>query len=348
MTLYARQQEKHISVNLAGFSVTIIDRLRDSFVELFHLTIDDVMIRHGINLINSSSVYSYLRIGALQIDFSTHDASYPVFVWHDPADGHLLEAYATLSMNSHIGGDSIDVYHVQLTTTKKGLVIRAGEDLVWTILNFCRLLQTQLPQRNASAGSAVAPRATFVGKQTSQDSLLNIATLYVEPTSFVVTFAPNSDIRPADADARMIAALTFASLQRLHLVLNKFDKFDESILRSNLIREFRNYFKSQMIAQTLSVMTSMHTLTNVSTGLDAVSKAVETGFGVLAPSRTAPLARLPSSVVGRGSRSDESGQLCKKCVRWSETTRGWYFYGNYRPFRQPCKRLHGRRRRGRV
>ena len=311
LTLYARQQETHISVNLAGFSVTIIDRLRDSFVELFHLTIDDVMIRHGINLINSSSVYSYLRIGALQIDFSTHDASYPVFVWHDPADGHLLEAYATLSMNSHIGGDSIDVYHVQLTTTKKGLVIRAGEDLVWTILNFCRLLQTQLPQRNASAGSAIAPRETFVGKQTSQDSLLNIATLYVEPTSFVVTFAPNSDIRPADADARMIAALTFASLQRLHLVLNKFDKFDESILRSNLIREFRNYFKSQMIAQTLSVMTSMHTLTNVSTGLDAVSKAVETGFGVLAPSRTAPLARLPSSVVGRGSRSDGQGNFAK-------------------------------------
>jgi len=310
-TLYARQQEKHIAVNLAGFSVTIIDRLCDSFVELFHLTIDDVMIRHGMNLINSSSVYNYLRIGALQIDFSTHDASYPVFVWHDPADGHLLEAYATLSMNSHIGGDSIDVYHVQLTTTKKGLVIRAGEDLVWTILNFGRLLQTQLPQHNNSAGSAVAPRATFVGKQTSQDSLLNIATLYVEPTSFVVTFAPNSDIRPADADARMIAALTFASLQRLHLVLNKFDKFDESILRSNLIREFRSYFKSQMIAQTLSVMTSMHTLTNVSTGLDAVSKAVETGFGVLAPSRTTPLARLPSSVVGRGSRSESQGNFAK-------------------------------------
>lgn len=55
----------YIFVNLVGFFVIIIDRFRDLFVELFYFMIDDVMIRYGINLINSSFVYSYFRIGVL-------------------------------------------------------------------------------------------------------------------------------------------------------------------------------------------------------------------------------------------------------------------------------------------
>ena len=50
-----------------------------------------------------------------------------------------------------------------------------------------------------------------------------------------------------------------------------------------------------MVAQTLSIMMYMQTLTNVSTGLDAAAKAVETGFGVL---ETKKMQKLPSSLVG--------------------------------------------------
>jgi len=53
----------------------------------------------------------------------------------------------------------------------------------------------------------------------------------------------------------------------------------------------------------------MHTLSNVSTGLNAVSKAVETGFGTLTPS-TRNLQRMPSSLLRtRTSKNTKASNL---------------------------------------
>lgn len=128
-----------------------------------------------------------------------------------------------------------------------------------------------------------------------RDEKLQIVSLCIDALTFVVTFHPDSNIRPKDAHARVISLLALSSLQGLRLTLEKFQRSEENTVRSNLVNEFVKYIKLQMVAQTLSIMTSMQTLTNVSTGLDAAAKAVETGFGVL---ETKKMQKLPSSLVG--------------------------------------------------
>jgi len=286
------QKEKHISATLAGFSITLVDRLFNDCVELLHTSIDDVCVRHGRNLVLGRAMYDFISIGSLQVDFTTPEATYPVFTWHDPSTGKFIELYATLSDGL---SNNLIIHRFDLQTPKDGLVIRTGEELIWRLIEFRRILKTQIPGQDAKTEEE-NPTA-MAKRQTGKDSLLHIVSLSIQPITFIVTFTPNSRSRPSDADAKIVAILTFASMQRLRLLLDGFNKCEVNMLQSVLRRDFVSSVKSKMIAHSLNIMTSMHTLTNVSTGLDAVSKAVETGFGVLESSSN--LVRMPSSLIER-------------------------------------------------
>lgn len=288
------QKEKHLSTTLAGFSITLVDRLYNDCVELLHTSIDDVCVQRGRNLVLGRSMYNFIGVGSLQVDFTTKEATYPVFTWHDPSVGKFIELYATLSESL---SNNVIVHCFNLCTPKDGLVIRAGEELVWRLIEFSRILKAQIPGQDAKTEEENPTAIAMAKRQTGKDSLLHIVSLSIQPITFIVTFTPNSGIRPSDANAKIVAIMTFASMHRLHLLLDGFNKFEVNTLQSVLRRDFVSSVKSKMIAHSLNIMTSMHTLTNVSTGLDAVSKAVETGFGVLESSSN--LARLPSSLIER-------------------------------------------------
>lgn len=292
---HVTRKESHLAVNLASCSLTIIDRARKSYAELLRISIDDVEIERGINLFAGQSSYHHVGISALQIDFSEPGATYPVFVWHDPSVGKLFETFVTISKDhSH----DIVVHRFELMMPKDGIVVRAGEELVWALLDFLHSLRAQMPQ-SFDASRSRAPRSG--GKKKSRDTRLHVEAFGIEALSFIVTFDPNSNIRPKDAYPKVVALLTFASLQGLRLTLERFERSHENTVRSNLISEYVKHIKSQMVAQTLSIMTSMQTLTNVSTGLDAMSKVVGSGFGVLTSNK---VVRQPSSLVRSRKRTE--------------------------------------------
>ncbi|OUS49212.1 hypothetical protein BE221DRAFT_188456 [Ostreococcus tauri] len=286
-----KRKEQHLSVSLDACSLTIVDRVRHSFVELIRISIDHIKLARGSALFAGRSTYNHLIVGALQIDFSAPGAMYPVFVWHDPSIGNFLEVVATMSKGDT---DYNIVHRFNLMSPREGIIVRGGEELIWAFWDFFTSLKAQLLLSDAS-NSQGAPGVVTSRPRKQRDEKLQIVSLCIDALTFVVTFHPDSNIRPKDADARVISLLALSSLQGLRLTLEKFQRSEENTVRSNLVNEFVKYIKLQMVAQTLSIMTSMQTLTNVSTGLDAAAKAVETGFGVL---ETKKMQKLPSSLVG--------------------------------------------------
>lgn len=287
-------KESHVTVELSGFSMTIIDRTSYSAQELFHVSIDHVLLQRGSSLCLGRSEYNSLTIGRLQIDFSIHDASYPVFVWHDDSEGNLLDVHAAFSRE--IGASEIRLHHLRQQTATGGLIIRAGEELLWTIISFIKSIKDGSPMLRLKNGNLNVGQRFVAVKRQRRDSEMYIQSLVMDPISFVVTFEPNSDVRPLYADPRIVGLLTFANLNRLNFTLDKFEKREQEMLASGLSNEFKAYIKTQIISHSLTLLSSMHTLSNVSTGLNAVSKAVETGFGTLTPS-TRNLQRMPSSLL---------------------------------------------------
>jgi len=301
------RKELHVAIELSGFSMTMIDRTSYSAQELFHVSIDHVLLQRGSGLCLGLSEYNSLTIGRLQIDFSTHDASYPVFVWHDDSEGNLLDVHAAFTREP--GASEIRLHHFRQQTAAGGLIIRAGEELLWTIISFIKSIKDGAPALRLKNGNLNMRQRLVTAKRQRRDSEMHIQSLVMDPISFVVTFEPNSDVRPLYADPRIVGLLTFANLNRLNFTLDKFEKHEQKMLTSALSNEFKTYMKTQIISHSLTLLSSMHTLSNVSTGLNAVSKAVETGFGTLTPS-TRNLQRMPSSLLRtRMSKNTKASNL---------------------------------------
>jgi len=280
-------KELHVSLDFMGLSMTVVDRSQQSFTELFHMSIDDIILRRGSNLCLGRSIYTHLTIGALQVDYSSHDARYPVFVWHDSSQDNFLECYFTLTWKAS-GEVLVNCYHQK--TPEGGIFVLATEDLVWHLQRFHKSLQLERLRQGSSVAELGSRSSSVKNKQVAnkvrkqlkgRDLTLQVLSLAIEPVSITVTFEPLPESRPADADAKMISVLSFANVERLSISVQRFCRYAQQISLSDLRREFKAHLVSEMVSQTFTMLTSMDTLGNMSTGLSALGRALETGFGAL-------------------------------------------------------------------
>ena len=301
-------KELHLALDFVGVSATIIDRSQPLFAELFHISIDKIMMRRGSNLCLGKSIYTHLTVGAVQVDYSMLNARYPVFIWHDASRGSFFECYFTLSWKD-AGEVLINCYHQK--TPEGGLYVRATEYLLWQLYSFNKSLDLHRLKPSTNFTSLQAKKNRKKENEAvkhlnkSRDVKLQILSLEIEPVYITLTFEPRPESRPADADAKLIGVLSFASVDRLSINIQRFTRRAQQIPLSDLKREFRTHLLAHIFTQTFHVLSSFDTLANVSSGLNALGKAVETGFGTLnSVSGSEGKAIVQSDIAYRDSKAD--------------------------------------------